>query len=1357
LSVILPCLCCLAGFDTSAQATFRNLTTRDGLSHNIVMDLLQDHKGFLWLGTADGLNRYDGERFVVYRRSVRDPRSLSSNEIKCLLEDRQHQLWVGTNSGGLNLLDSSGVRFHRLTRTQDNLDISNVSITDLAQDPSGQIWAATFGQGLLRIDPKTRRVIQLTVEKNGLPTNFIQRICPDKTGNLWIGYRSYKLGRMRLDNYRTTTISLPVPPLAHPLNIMTIRCDSRNRLWVGTLERGLFRCDPAQSSFRSVFYKPGVVEGINNARSLYEDGAGRFWLGTDNGLVRAETADFRQVQHFQHDRTMPNSISTHATVCVRGDRHGNIWIGTWEGGLNVLYARPAPFALFTHQIGQPNSLLAQTVSSVAADSLGNVWVGSTQGLTYVNRRTNALRHFRYQPDNPRSLPGNDVTHVALLSDRWLLVAIWKKGAVLVDTRTGQVLRELAPFRSVRVIAIHSADPGPVAIVTEQGERWLIDRQTGTLRLSNRLNQPALAITTMLKTADSTLWIGTFGSGLLEQLPGGQRHHRANQQPGGLFDNHITYLFEDRRRQLWVGTMNGLHRFDRRTRQFTLLTTNDGLPNDAIMSISQDKAGNLWVATNGGLCRLDETGRIRRIYRRDDGLAGNDFAEKAVSQSSDGTLFWGGKHGLTIFRPDQLEMPEPPVPVYLTDLKLFNQTVQPGSLDSPLTRALSDTKALTLRYNQSVITIDFAAVLFRAHRNVRYAYRLDGFEEGWNQVGPQHSATYTNLSPGTYQFQVKASLTDTFGNTPQTVMELTVLPPWYRTGWAYALYCLLVGALLLGMRRLIQIREAYKMELHAEHLETEKARELDRLRSGFFTNISHEFRTPLTLILTPLEQFLSDPAPDSRRPQLQTMHQNANRLLRLINQLLDLSKLESDSLQPDINRLDIVAFVRTVVASFSPQARQQSITLTVETIPTACMAWFDPDIVEKVLYNLIANALKFTPAGGTITVRCRVNNSEHEPELLLEVDDTGIGIPAEYKSHIFERFFQVNGQNKAKKAGTGIGLALTRELVELHRGRIQVESQPGVGTAFIVTLPVYAAAFPAHWLSTHTPNAQELEGPAAAASPLPVTHGDLSVADVPTKSGSDVPLVLVVEDHDDLRQYLVGCFRQHYRVLQATNGAEALASARAEIPDLVVSDWLMPDMDGVQLCQALKADERTSHVPLILLTSRSSNESKVEGLTAGADDYVTKPFNLDVLLSRARNLIRSRQLLRARYSRLLTLAPSNPAAESAEEVFLRKVLTFIETHIADPELDVQRLEQELALSNTQLYRKLKALTGKSGNELIRSVRLQRAAQLLQAGGRQVAEVAYAVGFNDSNYFIRAFKKEFGVSPGEYAKAGTLVSG
>ena len=1359
MKTLLLCALLIAGFNSPAQTTFRHLTTAEGLSHNTVMDMLQDHKGFLWLGTADGLNRYDGEHFQVYRRSARDARSLGSNEIKSLLEDRQHRLWVGTNSGGLNQLDSSGVHFNRLTRTTGGQDISTAAIVDLAQDPAGHIWAAAYGQGLLRIDPHTRQATQLTTGKGGLPSNLIHRICPDKAGNLWFAAPEGKLFRMRLADLRITTVALPAPNEPLPVTIMTIRCDSRGRVWVGTQGRGLFRCEPGQTAFQSVFHRKGVFEGVNMARSLHEDASGRFWLGTDDGIVVAENGDFQRTMHIQRNPGVAGSLSTHATVCVRGDRQGNIWVGTWEGGLNVLFARPDPFEIHTHQPGRPHSLSTASVAAVAADSSGNVWVGGNQGLSYLDRKTNTYRHFRHQPGNARSIPGNDVTYLFLLSKGTLLATVWNKGTMLIDTRTGQVKRHLELLGSGQVnVAVHEEN-GKSLAATNQGHRWLIDNQTGQLTPYGQLTQEAFAYTALLETRDGTIWRGTFGNGLLAWTSQGKsfRHYQGTGQTDSLRDNHVTYLFEDTHGQVWVGTMNGLHRYDRRSGKFSLLTTDNGLPNDAIMSIGQDKAGSLWVATNNGLCRLDKSGRVLRTYRREDGLAGNDFTERAVSQSPDGTLFWGGKHGLTVFRTDHLNAAEPTVPVYLTELKLFNRPVVPGSAGSPLTRALADTKAITLHHNQSVVTIDFAAVLFKAHRNVRYAYRLDGFEDAWNYVGAQYSATYTNQSPSTYRFRVKASLTDDFRQAPETVLQLTILPPWYRTGWAYCLYAVLVFGLLAGMRRLIQIRESYKTELRAEHLETEKARELDRLRSGFFTNISHEFRTPLTLILTPLEHFLADRTADSRRPQFHTMHRNANRLLRLINQLLDLSKLESDSFRPDINRQDIIGFVRRVADSFALQAGQQHVALRMETEPVACMAWFDPDIIEKVLYNLIANALKFTPEGGSVTVRCRILQPGDSPELLLEVDDTGIGIPAEHTTHIFERFYQVDGQSRAKKAGTGIGLALTRELVELHRGSIQVESQPGAGTVFIVTMPVHASAFPAGWLSNPPADLYAIAGGEGSTYSPPAGNIGLPTNDWANGLPADVPLVLVVEDHDDLRHYLADCFGRQYRVLLAANGREALAKAQAEIPDLVVSDWLMPDMDGVQLCQALKTDERTSHVPVMLLTSRSSTESKVEGLDAGADDYVTKPFNLEVLLSRARNLIQSRRLLRARYSRTMPEpgGVTGTGGEPVEDALLRKTLALIEIHLADPDLDVQRLERELGLSNTQLYRKLKALTGKGGNELIRSVRLGRAAQLLQAGGRQVAEVAYAVGFSDPNYFTRAFRKEFGTSPGEYGRKTTTV--
>ncbi|MEO6288222.1 MAG: two-component regulator propeller domain-containing protein [Dyadobacter sp.] len=1338
--------------DCRAQGTFHHLTTNDGLSHSAVMNIVQDHRGFLWLATADGLNRYDGDRFRNYRRSAKDTNTLSNNYVNCLTEDRQRQLWAGTNNGGVNVLKEAGEKVLRLTHCEDGSDISSATITDLTIDNTGFIWAATAGNGLLKFDPISYKVRQINTANSALTSNFIKQICFDADGKLWVADKDGSLQRLGPDGKNPIRLFLPKTSSLISAEIMTIECDRQGRVWVGTKGSGLFRCMRGKTIFQPVFFRAGTVEGVNNARSLYEDEDGRFWLGTDDGVIVSEDPDFRMLQQLRHDPARMSSLSTHATVCVRGDRQGNIWVGTWEGGLNVLFKRPDPFRVVTYLPGQPGGLLAQAVSAVAADDGDGVWVGGTQGLTFIDKFRSSSKHFQHQPGNPQSLPGNDVTQLFFLSPNVLLVSIWNQGTVLMDPTTGQVRKRLQALGLGNFCVVSSDTLRDVRIFTEPGVVWLLDKTTGDLRQGPALPKINGRLTSVAETADGTLWIGTPNKGLVEIPPGTGtlKYHQPDRKPGALHSEYITGLFTDRNQNLWVGTMSGLHRYDRQSRRFTLLDTDNGLTNDAIMSIGQDKDGYLWIATNDGLCRLSLEGKVLNTYRRADGLAGNDFTNKAFTQNPDKTIFWGGKHGLTAYRQNENEDFHIPIPVYLTDLKLFNRTVHPDAPGSPLAHALIETNALKLRYEESVFTFDFSAVLYRVHRNVRYAYKLDGFEKDWNYVGAQHSATYTNQNPGTYQFRVKASLTDDFTNAPETVLILTILPPWYRTAWAYTAYALIVLLLLALLRHLIQIRENYKTEIRAEHLETEKARELDRIRAGFFTNISHEFRTPLTLIITPLEQFISDSTSGHWRRQFQSMHRNASRLLRLINQLLDLSRLESGSFSPNVSQQDEVGFVHQVVQSFLPQAVKQGIELRIDTLGDGQAVWFDQDIVEKVLYNLLANALKFTASGGSVTVRSQlvdsgVTSSDRTTRLLLEVEDTGIGITPENARHVFERFYQVDGKNEIKKTGTGIGLALTRELVELHLGSIRVESQLGVGTAFVVELPVHIGAFPVPWLSRRTEGSPQtlLSQDREAGSSL------LNLSTV-SSGRESLPLVLVAEDDDDLRQYLAECLGGTYRVHTAPNGRQALAYAQTEIPDLIVSDWLMPDMDGVQLCHALKSDERTSHVPVLMLTSRSSNESKVEGLDAGADDYVTKPFNLEVLRSRVRNLIQIRHKLREKYSRVLTLQSAPVTTEAVEEVFLHKVLAIIHSRLSDPELDVSLLEEAMCLSNTQLYRKLKALTGKGGNELIRNVRLQRAAQLLKATDRQIAEIAYEVGFNDPNYFNRVFKKEFGVSPGEWSK-------
>ena len=1332
-----------------AQAIFQQLSTSDGLSHNTVQDLLQDRKGFLWFATTDGLNRFDGINFQIYRRSLSDKRSLSSNEVTCLLEDKKGRIWLGTRSGGISQFDSSGTHFNHLKKTMGGVDISTAVITSVTEDQKGKLWAGTHGSGLLLIDPNTKNATQFTIKNNALPGDHILRVSPDKRGNLWIGFTNGKMVKMNLDNYRMQQYEMPRDKHPSKTNFSSIFCDSRGNVWVGTEGSGLFLYDEIKDSFSSVFYKSGVVDGVNIVRSVYEDKSGAYWLGTDDGVVVSGDIDFHNISHYRADVSARNSLSTHAVNCIKGDHQGNIWIGMWDGGLNILFSRPGLFDRYHHQPGQRNGLLAPHVSDVSGDQNGNVWIGSRRGLTYLNRKTTTYSHFVHHQGDAGSLAGNDITGLSQITAKYLMVSIWNEGTDIINTETGKVIKHLAQFKTDRLMANIPLDGNRIYIATNKSTVWEMDLHTWETRLVDTFPKTKLSFTSMTAGPDSTIWLGTYDEGLLEWSlrTGEARFHKTTSRRGGLYDGHITCLLKDRKGVLWIGTLGGLHRYNHSSKQFDIITIDNGLPNDAIMSIQQDKNGMLWIATNNGLCQMSETGKTIRSYRKEDGLSGNDFTEEAVSQSPDGTLFWGGKHGLTVFNPGRSNAVSGSFPVYLTGMKLFNRAVVPGAVGSPLLRDLPETKSVTIRHDQSVVTFDFAAVLFQMHRNVYYAYKLDGFEESWNYVGTKNTATYTNLDPGTYELLVKASTVDNFENASETKLQIVVLPPWYRTYWAYSMYAAIVAGLLLLTRWMIQIREGYKTELRIEHIETEKARELDRLRSGFFTNISHEFRTPLTLILTPLEQILSDRAPDARRPWFQTMHQNANRLLRLINQLLDLSKLESGLLRPEISREDIITFVNKIVGSFEQSASKQHVNLAFRTSASQFSAFFDPDILEKVLYNLIANALKYTSEGGTITISCDIIHVAELPELLLEVKDTGIGIPQQHLPHIFDRFYQVNGEHQVKKAGTGIGLALTRELIEAHRGTITVESEQAGGATFTVKLPLYENAFPAEWLSSRT---------AEVRSDKIETWLDKTVK-VPEATGTDrtKPLVLVVEDHDDLRGYISECLAHHYRILQASNGKQALEQAEKEVPDLIVSDWLMPDMDGVQLCKAIKSNENTSHVPLILLTSKSSTESKKEGLGVGADDYVTKPFNVDLLRSRVSNLIQSRVQLRAKYSSILYLRPSDIMIDSAEEVFLKKVIEVIEKHISEPEFDVQQLERELAMSNTQCYRKLKALTGKGGNELIRTIRLERAKQYLTKGGIQIAEVAYQVGFNDANYFIRAFKKEFGMSPGNFVKGNLQV--
>jgi signal transduction histidine kinase/DNA-binding NarL/FixJ family response regulator len=865
--------------------------------------------------------------------------------------------------------------------------------------------------------------------------------------------------------------------------------------------------------------------------------------------------------------------------------------------------------------------------------------------------------------------------------------------------------------------------------------------------------------------DGKLWVGTWGGGLNCLDPATGRFSRYRHQPGNprsLSDDQVVSVLEDHTGQVWVGTyMGGLNRFDPKRGTFTTYLHKDGLPNNSVYAIREDGRHNLWLATSYGLSRFDPARQTFHNYDMREGLQDNEF--HAVScRNERGELFFGGVRGFNAFHPDSVKVRETAPPVVLTDLQLFNDPVpvrRPGADPTApaLDQALSRTKRITLPYHAHVVTLRYAALDYVLPGRHQYLYQLSGVDPGWTRAGTRRSVTYANLEPGAYTFRVKLAGTD----GPATTLHLTITPPWWRTAWAYALYVVGAAALAYGLVKYLLDRERLRNLVELKKLESEKLQEINALKTTFFTNVSHEFRTPLTLILGPLEDKLAATPPDHADTRtFRTMHRNANRLLQLVNQLLDVSKLEAGGMHLEVGRGDLLAYLDTLVHSFGSLAHGRGIGLAYAAPRGPGWAYFDRDKVEKILSNLLSNAFKFTPRGGSVRVTVQWLDAAGQPIaepaagpeaafVRIAVADTGVGIPREQLPHIFDRFYQVDGSHTRLYSGTGIGLALTRELVTVYQGELAVESEPGVGATFTVRLPLTLEGLPPEvTLLGEQPPAPATVPVAVAAEGAPAAP-----AEPAEEPAAPFPLLLLVEDHEEVRQYVRESLGREYRITECPDGEEGFRQAVRTVPDLVISDVMMPGLDGLELCRRLKNEPATSHIPVILLTGRADTDSRLDGLSTGADDYLTKPFHVSELRLRVKNLLDNRLKWQERVRQRQSFDPGDAPLSPPDEAFLQRAYAVVARHFADPDFRSETFEDEMAMGKMQLYRKLKALTGQSPNEFVRVYRLRHAADRLDAKAGTVAEIAYAAGFNNLSYFSKCFREQYGVSPSEYAAKGS----
>ncbi|QMU30049.1 two-component regulator propeller domain-containing protein [Adhaeribacter radiodurans] len=1314
----------------SQPLQFEHLSARQGLPQSWVWSICQDREGFMWFGTYDGLYKYDGHSATSYALNPADPaHSLRSNLISAIHEDRKGRLWVTTWGAGLHQVDKptgKSIAYPIDAKHSSRWDL----LEAIYEDKKGILWLGT-SLGIARFNPDSHSYA-LYASPNG---ESIGQIREDAMGRLWAGSYQFdpKTGKYTIFPLVTASGNQFISSIGFDI-------DTAGIAWLGT-EGGLYYMDTRRPSYYTPFDSKGL---LNKSIIKIYAVADYLWIGTTEGL-QILNKKTNQITTYRSDPSQPGSLSNSFIGPIYWGRPGKLWLGT-QNGINKASLHRRPFQAY-QIIPTPPSFhqLENEIFSIVEDQDGTVWVSSAgHGLYRMNNKSYGFSKVVVNP--------LDQQISKVRSQGWPLLED-QKGRFWVGTQNSLYQHDLATGKFIQypckfsVRMLDKDASGKLWIGGVAGEMASFDPITKkfTYYQANEKDSTSLIsgfIDDLMVSRTGEVWMATTtGVGRMNPVTGYSTRYQPNyRSPSGSINDAIAMaLYEDQAGIIWIGTHGGgLNRLDPKTNTFTYYTTQQGLPSNRIMNLIGDEKGNIWIGTGNGLSRFNPKTNTFRNFNVSDGLPGNEFLERGSVFSRNGKLFFGNKDGLIVFYPDSIQEQMLPPPVYITNFKVLekSQPVPAGSIKLP--------------YDKNFLSFEFAAINYDAPEKNRYAYQLVGLENKWVFSSNIKQASYTDLDPGTYVFRVKATSDGKVWNEKGASLKIIIHPPPWKTWWAYSIYTFFVIASLLVARRVIINRERLKADLTIKQIESEKLREIDSLKSNFFANISHEFRTPLTLIGGVLEKlWRNGNSLTNSKEDYRLINRNLDRLLQLINQLLDLSKLEAGKLELNPQPGEIIGFLKVLASSFVSLFESKQITYSFYLPDRLLYASYDADKLEKIITNLLSNAFKFTLPQGIVNFRVDVEQQTFTSvQVKLVLEDNGIGISPEELNQIFERFHQADSSATKAYEGTGIGLALAKELLELHGGKITVASTPGKGTLFTVHLPLQVCS---------PDEAQKLEEKLLPTNPLPEFQEEsTALPHSSSKFSNSYIKLLVIEDNKDLRTFIKNHFLKDYQILEAEDGLKGWAEALEIIPDLIISDVMMPKMDGVTLCEKLKTDERTSHIPVILLTAKADIESKLKGLESGADDYLAKPFKIDELKIRVRNLIEGRKKLRERFGKHISVDPKEITVNSVDEKFLQGALSIIETNMANSEFDITMFSKEIGMSRAQLHRKLTALTNQSANELIKNMRLKRAASLLRQHHGNASEIAYQVGFSSLNYFTKCFKELYGQTPSEYVRSNPVAN-
>ncbi|MCF8320375.1 MAG: response regulator [Flavobacterium sp.] len=1330
-------------FSQSSLYRLKNITTVNGLSQSSVIAIHQDLQGQMWFGTRDGLNRYDGSTITVFRNNPKDSLSICNNDILSIEGDKSGNLWVGTYNG-LNYYNPVSNVFKRYFHGNSGNSLCNNTIWKI-KEINNEIWIATAG-GLSIFNKTTQKFTSVSHNSknfSSLPNNFVLSIYKTKKGAIWVGTAK---GLCQLVGRKGDSFVFKqfYNSNNESLYVQDIKEDKFGTICVATKQHGLLKLD--LKSDKLVPFSKNLSD--SDVRSIDFDKNDVAWVGTYEGLFTIQNSGNVIKVYNNSDK----KLSFGKIKSVFTDRKGSVWIGSYYNGISFWDESNNNFTNINQNSGA-SALSYDVVSSLESD-LNTIYIGTEGGgITVLDSKTGFTTKIN-------GAAVNNVKSLYLSNSGILWIGTFTEGIAAYDTKSKRFVNELI-------------NPNLKRILKESGV-YVIKKGR----------------------KDGVLWIGTFGKGLIRYDSNSKTYQiigNDNYYDNFLTNNRVRALLIDKKDNLWIGTQSGLNvinlnDFDNNTYHIKhYFFDSKLLSGDDILSLYQDQSGkiwigtkakglyvyngsnfnkinikkddfevtsihslaeddsnNLWMSSNFGIIKYNLNSKTSFIYDQKEGLVSNEFNDNAFLKLGNNKFYYGGPSGITYFNTKKLPVNKYSPQVILTDFKIGNKSINVANENDLLEKSIAYTKSLTLSYDKANFTINFATPNFINSTNNQYSYRLVGLDNEWTTTSSTF-ATFTIQNSGIYVFEVKGANNDGIWNKTPTTLEIVVKPAPWKSWWAICIYLMLIWASLYGFVWIVKSKEKLRQELLLEYRENERSKKDNNAKLQFFTNISHEFRTPLTLILGPLQQILLNyNGTNEMYKKLLVIESSANHLLKLINRLMDFRKYETNQFTLEAAEGNLVKYIKEIFLSFTEYARDGGYKYTFESSDDEILVYFDRLKLERVFYNLISNAFRYTPKGGEISIRIK----KEKKEVVIEVDDNGIGIAKEYVDKIFDLFFEIPTNNEVQanyNKGTGIGLSIVKNIVNLHKGIISVVNKPANGVTFKVVMKSGSSHLSENEIIKDFKISDDVEQYEAQLEKTQnIDQEDISDIEV----SEEKLTILIVEDHKVLRSFMKNLLKKEYNVIVAENGEIGLKKALKFIPDLIVSDVIMPEMVGTELCAKIKENIKTSHIPVILLTSRSSLIYKIEGLESGADDYISKPFDLTEFKLRIKNLLASKQRLKAKFSSSDSFTPSEIAVSSLDEQLLKKAFKVVEDNISNEQFDIPFFCAELGVSRTMLFTKIKAWSNFTPNEFIHEIRMKRAAQLLEQNKINISQISYKVGFNNPKYFSKCFQKKFGETPSQY---------